>query len=87
MEIPHDCIESLNARLECAVCGTRFVSTCRHCGLEIEQLVDSCGYTRLKGRPYGWHHVAATENADGQYALECADRENEAEPVRTVRPS
>lgn len=44
---------------------------CKHCGEEIEPI----DYF-YRGRPaaevkHGWHHVKATDNADGEYVAAC----------------
>ena len=60
---------------------------CKHCHLEIKQIVDPWGYTSHtnaagKRFEYGWYHVAATDNyCDGEYITYCGDEYGEdAEP-------
>ena len=53
------------------------MTLCKHCHLEIRQIVDPWGHTSYRGRPYEWYHVAATENNDGQPVYDCPDGSGE----------
>jgi hypothetical protein len=65
-------------------------STCKNCGLPIEQIVDPWGYAEFNGKPYGWHHptVEREANIDGVdlhvYATFCPEDMGEAEPLEVA---
>ena len=55
------------------------MTLCKHCGLEIAQIVDPWGHTSHKGVEHGWYHVKATDDAEGHYVENCPDEDYDGE--------
>ena len=54
------------------------MTLCKHCHLEIKQIVDPWGYTSHQGHEYPWYHVSASDNdSDGHYITDCPDDSGE----------